>query len=1096
MGVLPGQLWRRGGPQSLPGVVLITDPGPDPDDVKALLITAVMHKQHVIQLKAVVTNGGGRPEQRARLAKSILDLVQLPDVPVGIGSVGNPYEPLPYEYDLVGVEDVPPSQLHTGDLLLQRIVEEAEPKSLTFVLISSLRDFADLVRRFPALVAEKVREVAIQGGLERVGPDEEADPQRPPWRADSSTNNNFDMDAANAAYAFCFDYGVPMTVVSRHAVPKLPMQLARSFALRTECPVMTYLADAQFLGLTGLWQKLCAGLLPARCTKQWYFETFCNIPREDFERRNLDELGPDTQIVRYLHGEILPYDVIAVMTILPFTRDHFSTADDVKIDFRGVTHRFLCKPGTVKAKLVIKLLQDVYHEVVATTTEQPQTNRIRPRLPRVRGAASGRNPPRLVSRLSESLQRNASHSSVSVSTGVPDTDTPTGAQTSREALGHRRWNPAIIEEKLEEALLDARRGQARVAVAMLVVGLVMLAAALSAYAIDLSVTTSRTRPRRAHSDVDFVARMYAYVLLGNVASMVMLLALYPTDAHAVRVRSISAVLCLVLVVVGTIELYMTLTRPDKGGEAAVVAGAIVSCLSVLVGLLALGRTCKLRKEARAMLALMWPVVGGWNLIYCAWGIFDVGVREGSMALARYPDVVGTFSYSAGMAFGMVMLVPAFRRRAQAVLGRLAESRGQRAALAALLSMGSSSEADPRQVCDDAAICFVGKVLHEDLRGIVLSPEETAGAETNLAPDTRSQRANLRSLVPAALKPNYTRVTIDAVAMVDYYVCHSPADPVARRAAALRKVSRRFQQQHGHPPRVWIAPACVDYALKPEEQLQHMPVYQALSKRLLILASPNLVLRLWSVMELYTWQAIGRRKSEIEVEIVGPSADDTVAYFDAFHVLYAGPDEGEEGRATVARMVHAIELGTIANFNSVIRGLMSLVQRAHLTDQGPSQSLADQGASSEPALTGGLAVQAWGRTAHPGAAGSSRLGRTWSAVDIEQPPSSDGSPPLTTFPHEASGSRPSSGHTFATTEAAPGSAPSAPSGDHHSVTSASSRVSRGHHSLGSAPTTSGPTTHLAEVHVDVGGLRRQHLQAAGAPAAQVSANAPAADGPRL
>jgi hypothetical protein len=31
---------------------------------------------------------------------------------------------------------------------------------------------------------------------------------------------------------------------------------------------MRYLADAQVLGLKGLWQKLCEGELPARCTKQ------------------------------------------------------------------------------------------------------------------------------------------------------------------------------------------------------------------------------------------------------------------------------------------------------------------------------------------------------------------------------------------------------------------------------------------------------------------------------------------------------------------------------------------------------------------------------------------------------------------------------------------------------------------------------------------------------------------------------------------------------------------------------------------------------------------------------------------------------------
>lgn len=66
-----------------------------------------------------------------------------------------------------------------------------------------------------------------------------------------------------------------MTVTSRYAVPLLPMQLAKSFATRTKCPVMSYLADAQFKGLEGLWLKLCNGALPSRCTKAWYFEVRC-----------------------------------------------------------------------------------------------------------------------------------------------------------------------------------------------------------------------------------------------------------------------------------------------------------------------------------------------------------------------------------------------------------------------------------------------------------------------------------------------------------------------------------------------------------------------------------------------------------------------------------------------------------------------------------------------------------------------------------------------------------------------------------------------------------------------------------------------------
>lgn len=112
-----------------------------------------------------------------------------------------------------------------------------------------------------SLVLDKALEVVIQGGIE---------PADTPtgWRADSSVNNTFDLPAADRVYSFCFEHGLPLAIVSRNAVPLLPMQLAKSFADRTSCSLLRYLADAQFLGLEGLWQKLCQGKLPPRCSKQ------------------------------------------------------------------------------------------------------------------------------------------------------------------------------------------------------------------------------------------------------------------------------------------------------------------------------------------------------------------------------------------------------------------------------------------------------------------------------------------------------------------------------------------------------------------------------------------------------------------------------------------------------------------------------------------------------------------------------------------------------------------------------------------------------------------------------------------------------------
>ncbi|KAJ1636927.1 hypothetical protein T492DRAFT_860811 [Pavlovales sp. CCMP2436] len=269
----------------------------------------MLHLHGRIELCAVICNGGGQPRERAQLARCVLDHLGALNVPVGIGSEGTSYSAQPHEYNLEDFSTVKQSRLLDGRALMLKVLQRARPKSLRVVLISSLRDFADAVASHPSLVLDRVHTVAVQRGLER-------DPSRPSgWRADTSVNNLFDLAAADAVYAFCFAHSIRLTVVSRHAVPLLPMQLAHSFAERTNCP---------FLGLVGLWKKLCAGQLPARCSKQWFFETFCGEDAATFASRSRDALDERTDINTYLTGHVKPYDVLALMTVLPQTEALFS----------------------------------------------------------------------------------------------------------------------------------------------------------------------------------------------------------------------------------------------------------------------------------------------------------------------------------------------------------------------------------------------------------------------------------------------------------------------------------------------------------------------------------------------------------------------------------------------------------------------------------------------------------------------------------------------------------------------------------------------------------------------------------------------------
>ena len=207
-------MWRTGLAPFRPAeVVVITDVGPDPDDVKALLVLAIAHRQGHIRLSAVVANGGGRPARRAQLARLILDRIGEPAVPVGVGSAGVAIAEQPHECDLRGYDAVDPARLLDGKALLARTLARAAPRAIAMLLISGLRDFADIVLTQPELVLRKVRTVSIQGGLVPNA----AAPSG--FAADTSQNNAFDLAAADVVYGFCFAHGIRMSVVSRNAVP-------------------------------------------------------------------------------------------------------------------------------------------------------------------------------------------------------------------------------------------------------------------------------------------------------------------------------------------------------------------------------------------------------------------------------------------------------------------------------------------------------------------------------------------------------------------------------------------------------------------------------------------------------------------------------------------------------------------------------------------------------------------------------------------------------------------------------------------------------------------------------------------------------------
>ena len=85
----------------IPPVLVVCDPGPDPDDVKVVITAARCHLNRDLDIRGFVCNGGHQAVERATLARCVLAQVDhgssLASIPVCAGTAGQPYTPKDHE---------------------------------------------------------------------------------------------------------------------------------------------------------------------------------------------------------------------------------------------------------------------------------------------------------------------------------------------------------------------------------------------------------------------------------------------------------------------------------------------------------------------------------------------------------------------------------------------------------------------------------------------------------------------------------------------------------------------------------------------------------------------------------------------------------------------------------------------------------------------------------------------------------------------------------------------------------------------------------------------------------------------------------------
>lgn len=300
-------------------VIIVGDFLKDLDDEHTLCVAALLHRERAINLKCVIANLAPS-ELRARGAKGTLNMLGLPNIPVGVGLPVFKGQTYPYEANVAYLADKN-EVVANGQQLLVDTLQGCPDKSVVLVLQSGMTDAAELLRSHERLCLDKLSQVAIMGGV--VVEDGEVKLDEAGLMTPNNSNNNaFDMDSANWLYRQLQVLGIPMIITTRDAAyaAQVPFKMYDEMAA-TGNPIGACLKNRQMPALQKLWQAACSpsgseirGTLPDDRDRQWFVRAFCeneNPPIED-----------DGEIWPYVVGFNL-YDPINFLAGIPGLRTVF-----------------------------------------------------------------------------------------------------------------------------------------------------------------------------------------------------------------------------------------------------------------------------------------------------------------------------------------------------------------------------------------------------------------------------------------------------------------------------------------------------------------------------------------------------------------------------------------------------------------------------------------------------------------------------------------------------------------------------------------------------------------------------------------------------
>lgn len=142
---------------------------------------------------------------------------------------------------------------------------------------------------------------------------------------------------------------------------------------------------------------------------------------------------------------------------------------------------------------------------------------------------------------------------------------------------------------------------------------------------------------------------------------------------------------------------------------------------------------------------------------------------------------------------------------------------------------------------------------------------------------------------------------------DFFVSHSWRDSPELKWAALQRVAAAFEAEYGREPTLWIDKYCIDQA-NITSSLRYLPVYVAMSHKVVLLLGDSYFTRLWCVWELYVigetsgfakllvWTLGTKRLSDVQLETSRFAVENAGCYRAEDHAKIIHIIDSSSGRA--------------------------------------------------------------------------------------------------------------------------------------------------------------------------------------------------------